>query len=685
MARHWRVFVYVLNVCRFSLIVLLAGAVLLNVGQGQDMLLSAAEDNRWLLLVSSCLLWALSIWLWARTLLEIRFPGTPEDWEVLAIYRRWVPRVLGVLPFLLVAWSAFDVGPPASTRFIWPTLIVGALFAGLVVFRRRIGRFSARVIAREQAEQSRLWVGELEAAPPRLTSLWGASSEFFGRVALLLLALGLVMFVWGVYDPLSMGARFNSLVLLMVWGATFLPIGSLVTYYGNKTGLPLVSLLFAIALVSSYWNDNHAIRPLPGDAPAQRVSAAEALDAWAQKHCKRRGNKDECGPLVVVATAGGGIRAAYWTATVLGHLEDHVQGFHDRLFAVSGVSGGSVGATVYRSVLTAAAHSEQCRGKVLDCSTRVLSQDFLSPLSASLLYPDLLQRFFPVAFLPDRAKTLEMAWERSFEKETGSNALAGSFSALGADKQAPWPVLFLNATWSNNGRRVVAATAKMDGDSAFRIANDQLARIGYDIRVSTAAHNSARFPYVSPPGSWHEGKGEDKTAGPVLGRLQDGGLFENYGAETALEILALAEQRLDGKSYTPVVILISSDPALRADFAKSRHGRRGNFAYEILTTLRTMMNTREGRGAEAAGRLRAWAQKHGSFAYFRMCDPREEEAEPPLGWALSDHARRQIEGYLLERPVSGKKDLPPSSCRGENRGSAQQVCESLLPVSACTL
>jgi hypothetical protein len=190
---------------------------------------------------------------------------------------------------------------------------------------------------------------------------------------------------------------------------------------------------------------------------------------------------------------------------------------------------------------------------------------------------------------------------------------------------------------------------------------------------------------VSPPGSWHEGKGDDKAAGPILGRLQDGGLFENYGAETALEILALAEQRLAGKSYTPVVILISSDPALPADFAKSRRGRGGNFAYEMLTTVRTMANTREGRGAEAAGRLRSWAQKRGRFAYFRMCDPRKEEAEPPLGWALSEHAQRQIQSYLLERFASDGKELPPSSCREENRNSARQICDWLVPGGACQL
>ena len=52
-------------------------------------------------------------------------------------------------------------------------------------------------------------------------------------------------------------------------------------------------------------------------------------------------------PLLIVATAGGGIRAAYWTATVLETLReklakgDEKERLHHYLFAISSVSGGS--------------------------------------------------------------------------------------------------------------------------------------------------------------------------------------------------------------------------------------------------------------------------------------------------------------------------------------------------------
>jgi hypothetical protein len=43
----------------------------------------------------------------------------------------------------------------------------------------------------------------------------------------------------------------------------------------------------------------------------------EALIQWRNAQ-----DRPEDAPLVIVATAGGGITAAYWTASVLGGLED---------------------------------------------------------------------------------------------------------------------------------------------------------------------------------------------------------------------------------------------------------------------------------------------------------------------------------------------------------------------------
>ena len=76
------------------------------------------------------------------------------------------------------------------------------------------------------------------------------------------------------------------------------------------------------------------------------------------------------------------------------------------------------------------------------------------------------------------------------------------------------------------------------------------------MRASTAAHNSARFAYVSPAGDLGDSKGS----------MIDGGYFENYGALTALELAAAAGAALNPPKHKPkvklVFLLISSDPDL---------------------------------------------------------------------------------------------------------------------------
>ena len=51
-----------------------------------------------------------------------------------------------------------------------------------------------------------------------------------------------------------------------------------------------------------------------------------------------------------------------------------------------------------------------------------------------------------------------------------------------------------------------------------------------DVRLSTAATNSARFPVISPPGAVRNRKDN------VVDRIVDGGYIENYGAITAMEL-----------------------------------------------------------------------------------------------------------------------------------------------------
>jgi hypothetical protein len=124
--------------------------------------------------------------------------------------------------------------------------------------------------------------------------------------------------------------------------------------------------------------------------------------------------------------------------------------------------------------------------------------------------------------------------------------------------------------------------------------------------LKTAAHNSARFPLISPLGSVRNQKNE------LVARIVDGGYFENYGALAAKE-LALAVRSVD-PSLQPLVIVVSNDPGdlLSSDddavppetVDKTTKGSPSELATEIAAPLNTVIATRSAHGVLAVDQLR---------------------------------------------------------------------------------
>ena len=94
--RYWHAFAHSFNATRFSVLVLFTMLALLMVAQGQDLLISIAEDERYVEFVFGLFVWAFSIWLWARVLLDIDYPEQPADRRAYNFWRRHLPRAHAV-------------------------------------------------------------------------------------------------------------------------------------------------------------------------------------------------------------------------------------------------------------------------------------------------------------------------------------------------------------------------------------------------------------------------------------------------------------------------------------------------------------------------------------------------------------------------------------------------------------
>jgi hypothetical protein len=450
---------------------------------------------------------------------------------------------------------------------------------------------------------------------------------------------------------------FGTAAIMLLAATGWIAAGSAADLVGLKLRVPVVLGLFALAVLFSPLNDNHAVRTLEAAPPEARPDLRALLREWL----KQQPAQAKSYPLFLVDAEGGGIRAAYWTASVLGEIQGMMPQFGTRLFSISGVSGGSLGAAVFAALL-----AEQRAGNPViakQAARRILGEDFLSPVVAALLYPDLVQRLlpFPVARF-DRALALERAWERAWREamEGRSDRLAEPMSRL-RDGPGWAPVLFLNATWVETGKRIIASQAAIGADDFVDSEDAQAFFAPQRLRLSTAVHMSARFTYVSPAGTLAKG-------GRAYGRVVDGGYFENSGATTTLEIAKTLNQMIDDpaedrrwKKVEPFVIHISNEPVNRTHPPETlAHGAGhpkiapARWLPEIGSPLQTLLSTREARGAYARETLKAHVGAD-HFFHFGLC---RQSTNAPLGWVLSSGTRRNMNDQLAGERCESEEDPP---------------------------
>lgn len=674
-----------LKPCRFSFIVaILACPVFLSVAQGTEILRTVGEGmagDQWywprvFAFFGALIFWSLSSWYAARVLLYIDFPGAPRAQSYSKLADRVVPRLLGVVPMLIVgagfvvAARPYDSASPAKSwlnLFAAACFVLAIVFYILLVFRRKM----------------------IGVAPSRQVRRFSDLGRATLVAASIMLIASLLLFILFAIDPVSIPQWLGMGTILFLAAASWVSLGSLLVYLGGRWQFPVITIFLAAAMLFSFWNDNHIIRTVPPQE-VNRLDVIQSFRAWYALAEKNDG-AGAMHPLFVVASEGGGIRAAYWTAAVLGELQDKNPNFASHLFAISGVSGGSLGAVVFDALL---AEPDPGSFKLKDKADDILGQDFLSPALASMLYPDFVQRFlpFPVPYF-DRGRALELGWEKGWRDIMGNDRLAGSFVDLWKPGPREWmPGLFLNGTSVEKGKRIITTNLRLTTifldaeDAANTLGDNRLpaTQAACNIPLSTAADMSARFTYVSPAGRFPNGS-----------HVVDGGYFENSGATTALEIVTRIKDvcRVGNIPNVDVkVIMISNDPRKGSTvIAPAKPGpesleptrsepvtTEGEFLGDLTAPPYALLNTRDARGVYAQ---KAIAREQRRFKagetdetpntkdiiYFGL---RETQVPLPLGWMLSREAADAMldQLYLNDNVVQNGeamdevlKSLPPAA------------------------
>jgi len=439
---------------------------------------------------------------------------------------------------------------------------------------------------------------------------------------------------------------------------------------GERLRLPMLTIVVLLAVVwSALFADNHDVRLRPQRHPPS-LSLDEALKLWYPA-----GQQGPV-PLVIIATAGGASRAGYWTAKILGEIEDARPDFHKYVFAISSVSGGALGAGLWRAMVEDGMPSCPA-GSFAACARHYFCQDFLGPTMLTGLYADLAQRLLPGSVLPDRATALEQSWEAAWDKLMGkspTNRMRAAFHDL-TPRAGDWrPLLLINGTSEKSGRRIIASQLEIDA-KYFPDAIDFFGAVGSEVNLSTTLHNSARFPYIDAAGNIRL----PTAQAPLVDRIVDGGYFENFGAATAADLLQSLRRSSWAPRIVPIVIQISSDPALlkpekRDAEWRYRLGWWFNVASDTTAPPATFYDTRDALGYRATENLERslgldWPKS--GYAHFRLTDSRI-----PMSWAMSSFSISAIDDEWVRTPEDqiaratverslwpGSPSAPPSADR----------------------
>ncbi|HUQ88325.1 MAG TPA: hypothetical protein VM096_12245 [Vicinamibacterales bacterium] len=619
----------VIRSARYSVVSLLIGTLpILMLDQGRDLLLgladpSAGRHQTWFVIWN--VVWAFSVWYWSRVILDA--DAGPQPSKLYQDWATWLPRIAGFLtlfiPGVACLLAAVTATASRGRLFVLATACIALsfLFGAYLLVRRRIPGLAGKT-----------------ADSYALSAVTKPSLVVF----VLSSALSLVMLVWLTLFALDAGHRFGAVGILAIVAANTVFLGGLAVFVTRARRVPIEIAALACAAIFSVWNDNHDVRfvDLPVNASHPNMSAV--FSSWVSR---APGEPGKPVPVIVAAAEGGGIRAAYWTSMVLHHLADIPDAdvmFPRRLFAISSVSGGSFGAAVYAGLRRDPTNAPP-RARI---ASEILQERFLAPMVAKWVSGDLLQWFLPVAIHRlDRSSAMETAFAAAYNEHVHHDSMVEKFTEFRPVDADDVPVLLLNSTSVQLGRRIVASPYPWPLSDVSVEEQDPIdfhRLTGRDVSVATAVHNTARFPYISAAGRLRATNGEN------LGHLVDGGYFENTGADTLLDLLRYLKQSASPLSVRFIVVALLNSPPEQhlTDPARIPWHDTASLG-EVFSPLRALLQTRAARGDLALRRLRESVEP-ADVVEFRVCgDAGLREA--PLGWQLSQEMVDVLDGNLKQQ------------------------------------
>lgn len=518
-----------------------------------------------------------------------------------------IPRLLATLPYFILAYAVYNANPDA--------IVLVALLVSSGIVMSLFLHFRKQII---------VWIRSLKPIMPFFVPdyipikngtypakfIWSKQRRWF--IFRVLIVLGLFLLIY--HSPVKFPQYLGSATVVLLGFGSWQILATVVSFFEKLIRFPVSFTILLLVVIFSFFNNNHTIRTVEGSS-LERPTIEQHFSAWMEARKARRDTVN----LYLVMAEGGGLRSAYWTSSVLNRMEECDPEFSDNIYAYSMVSGGALGGMVFHS---------QDRGPQNN-SRRTLKADLLAPVTAALIFTDLLQKFIPFPLRKlDRAKTLESSFEQTLDDETlWQKGFATTYQSTSS------PILMLNSTHVESGTRTVISNVDLSPLARHQV-EDLFAVTGRDIPISTAIGISSRFPFITPPALVRSADGK------AWGNLVDGGYYENLGMQTMLDLYEQLRTIARGKRYKVKFkfIAIRNTKALRSD--KPVLGMT-----ETLSPALTFSHIWSNNSNEVIQNGRKLLKSNGDELHIFSLK-RDDKENIPLGWYLSSSAREKLDFQL---------------------------------------
>ncbi|MDF9794981.1 hypothetical protein OKW21_000244 [Catalinimonas alkaloidigena] len=606
---------------------------------------------------AALLIWSIIVWVVCRSTLLL-LPPPAHNFDQRSKFDKNIlrerpyfklakvlPPLLGTMPYLIAALGFYSARLDGHGFTVFCFILIYLILATLtfiLIYQKEKSDFQYRSPKGIQLSYYTNRLRKLKFLPDlyRLPYLIGISLSI----------LSLLLFLpWiSIFTSVFLGAP---TIVVMGLTTVTLILGTL-NYLDYRTRYPLIAMAIIFSILFSIINNNHEVRTVPSPLVDKRPDLTEYIESWIKQ--KSKASKDSASiPLIIVAAEGGGIRSLNWTAGVLKQLSDSIPVFYEHVFALSTVSGGSVGSIFYHTFQSDFSSVER-KNLSAEFDT-LITADYLSNVTAALMYPELLQVIlpFPVPFF-DRARYLEDSWAHKYEQTTGKNSMKDNFLSFWKNDSTYTPRLFVNSALTETGQKVVLSSVKLD-TTFFPDVIDFHLETGKDVAMKVAASISSRFPYVTPAGTIRN-RCEYKS-----GNLVDGGYYENTGMGTAIQLFnavtsVVRDSLKSDTELKPVKLMLIF--IQNNDYSENEK-KNPDFLIDLIAPPKALLNT-WGRQSVSVDKTTEILSKKLSYpiAYtkFELANKSEKgEIVLPLGWYISDTARN-VSREQISNITNPKKD-----------------------------